>query len=247
MKISIYSFMLLICIGHTSFSQNGAIKVTYLEIRPMPEGVIKEIPEHLRDQVLPALKKKYQKQMTLIIDGVKSSYYEEESIGKRPNGNVNIVTSDAKGSTSVVFKNLTEKTQMTQYELGGKKFLVNKTLPTIPWEVLKEKKDIGKYTAQKAIAAIDGSVVTAWYTNAFPISTGPDNLWGLPGLILEVNFEDNSSVIAREVVLNTEIKLRKPRKGKQVTDEEFQKLKNTYAENLREMYGDKEGTTIIDN
>ncbi|MDE0470322.1 MAG: GLPGLI family protein [Ekhidna sp.] len=247
MKVSIYLFILFFCVGHASLSQNRSIEVTYLEIRPMPKGALENIPEHLRDQVLPALKKKYQKQMTLIVDGVNSSYYEKEAIGKQPNSNINIVTSDTKGSVSVVFKNLTEKILMTQYELGGRKFLVNKKLPTIPWEVLKEKKDIGKYTAQKAVATIDSSVVTAWYTNEFPISTGPDNLWGLPGLILEVNFADNSSVIATEVILNTERKVEKPRKGKQITDEEFQELKNIYAENLREMYDDMEGTTIIDD
>ena len=117
----------------------------------------------------------------------------------------------------------------------------------ISWEILQEKKNIGGYQVQKAISTIGGSTVTAWYASTLPVGNGPKDLWGLPGLILEVGFEDNSFIVAKEITRNAGIKTEQPSKGKQVTEEEFQALKKDYAENLEKMYGGREGTTVIKN
>ena len=44
--------------------------------------------------------------------------------------------------------------------------------------------------------------ITAWYTPDIPINQGPENYWGLPGLILEIN-EPELIILCSKVVLNT--------------------------------------------
>jgi len=76
-------------------------------------------------------------------------------------------------------------------------------------------------------------VVTAWYTPEIPVSQGPGNYWGLPGLILEVN-DERTAILCSKIILNTDEKvaIQAPSKGKKVSQKEFDKIR---AEKLEEM------------
>ena len=76
-------------------------------------------------------------------------------------------------------------------------------------------------------------VITAWYTPEIPISQGPGDYWGLPGLILEVN-DERTAILSSKIVLNSEekIDLEAPSKGKKVNQKEFDKI---MAEKIEEM------------
>ena len=65
-------------------------------------------------------------------------------------------------------------------------------------------------------------IVTAWYTPQIPVSQGPGEYWGLPGLILEVN-AGTTTVLCTEITLNPneKVTIKKPSKGKKVTRDEF--------------------------
>ncbi|MBC8755902.1 GLPGLI family protein [Kordia sp. YSTF-M3] len=65
--------------------------------------------------------------------------------------------------------------------------------------------------------------VEAWYTPQIPVSHGPAEYWGLPGLILEVS-ADNTTMLCSKIVLNSgdEIKIEAPDKGKETTKSEYQ-------------------------
>ena len=43
--------------------------------------------------------------------------------------------------------------------------------------------------------------VTAWYTPQIPVSQGPGEFWGLPGLILEIN-DDKTTILCTKIVMN---------------------------------------------
>ena len=43
--------------------------------------------------------------------------------------------------------------------------------------------------------------ISAWYTPQIPVSAGPGNYHGLPGLILEVN-DGSETVICSKIVIN---------------------------------------------
>ncbi len=75
--------------------------------------------------------------------------------------------------------------------------------------------------------------ITAWYAPEIPISQGPGEYWGLPGLILEVN-DGRTAILCSKIVLNPEekIEIKIPSKGKEVTQEEFNDI---MAEKMEEM------------
>ena len=83
------------------------------------------------------------------------------------------------------------------------------------------------------ISAPKDRVVTAWYTPEIPVSQGPSNYWGLPGLILEVN-DGRTAILCSKIVLNADEKvvIEAPSKGKKVTQEEYDKIR---ADKLKEM------------
>ncbi len=79
--------------------------------------------------------------------------------------------------------------------------------------------------------------VTAWYTPQIPVSQGPGEYHGLPGLILEVN-SDRTTILCSKIVLNPDDKeeLKIPSKGKEVKRKEYNDIMQKKMEEMREMY-----------
>lgn len=80
--------------------------------------------------------------------------------------------------------------------------------------------------------------VVAWYTPQIPINQGPDDYWGLPGLILEVS-ADRTTILCTKIVMNPEEKeeIEKPEKGDEVTQSEYNEIITKKMQEMREMYG----------
>ena len=81
-------------------------------------------------------------------------------------------------------------------------------------------------------------VVTAWYTPQVPVSHGPGEYWGLPGLILEVS-SGRTTILCSKIVMNPGEKeeIKAPSKGKEVTKKEYNDIVKKKMEEMREMYG----------
>jgi len=81
-------------------------------------------------------------------------------------------------------------------------------------------------------------VVTAWYTPQVPVSHGPGEYWGLPGLILEVS-SGRTTILCSKIVMNPDEKeeIKAPSKGKEVTKKEYNDIVKKKMEEMREMYG----------
>ena len=85
-------------------------------------------------------------------------------------------------------------------------------------------------------------LVTAWYTPQIPVSDGPSNYWGLPGLILEIN-EGRTTILCSEIVMNPteKVEIKAPTKGKKVTRKEYAKIMKKKMEEMREMFRNRRG------
>lgn len=84
--------------------------------------------------------------------------------------------------------------------------------------------------------------VTAWFTPQIPVSNGPAEYGGLPGLILEMNI-DRVTILCSKIVLNPEnVKpIKKPAKGKEVSREEFNAIVKEKTEEMRENFRGRGG------
>jgi GLPGLI family protein len=79
-------------------------------------------------------------------------------------------------------------------------------------------------------------VVTAWYTPEIPVNQGPENYWGLPGLILEIN-DGTTTILCSKVVLNPKdrAEIKPSKKGKVISQKEYDETVIKKMEEFREM------------
>lgn len=79
--------------------------------------------------------------------------------------------------------------------------------------------------------------VTAWFTPQIPVSNGPGEFAGLPGLILELNVY-RTTLLCSKIVMNPKEseKIEPPTKGKQVTRAEYVKIVKEKTDEMRENF-----------
>ena len=161
--------------------------------------------------------------------------------------------------------NTKERTKIIEDDIFGKEFLIVEKLQQFDWKLLNETKKIGDYTCFKAKLLVPVSdkqkkeyeeflkkeeikpslfkmqepkdkMIIAWYTPEIPASFGPNNYWGLPGLILEVT-DGKTVILCSKVVLNTKDKkeIKAPKNGKEVTQAEYDKIVMEKMAEMREM------------
>jgi len=113
-----------------------------------------------------------------------------------------------------------------QRDFMSRMFLIETKAEPLPWKLTGNSKEILGYTCMEAFYVKDSSRTVAWFAPSIPISSGPGNFSGLPGLILEVNVNDGKRVILCNSITMGEVadKLEKPRQGKKVSKEEFRAI-----------------------
>jgi GLPGLI family protein len=78
-------------------------------------------------------------------------------------------------------------------------------------------------------------VLTTWYTPEIPVNQGPENYWGLPGLILEIN-DGKTVILCSKIVLNPKEKeIKAPVKGKVISQKEYDETVIKKMQEMREM------------
>ena len=266
------TFMLSCLISGSMFAQDFSGRATYKTHRKssfeLDSTTIAANPG-IQEQMEAQMRKMFQKTFTLDFTKSESMYKEEQELdapkGPSANGGVMVMVMGGDGSSDILYKNISQNRMAHKTELMGKVFLIKDNLVAYDWELTGETKNIGIYTCYKAvyereeesieINMIDGEVkeekvtkkrtIVAWYTPDVPVSNGPNNYGGLPGLILEVN-DGDLTIVCSEIILNPkEIKeINEPTKGKIVTRKKFGEIAEEKTKEMMNRYRSRDGKGI---
>lgn len=218
------------------------------------------------------MKKAFEKTYLLTFNKTESIYEQPQTLEapSGPSGGIMVKTVTA--GDGKIYKNVKDKKSISEEDFFGKEFLVTDSLHNWKWQLQGETKKIGEYTCYKAISVIPVTAedkaeyekrknkksesstqfiyveepkektITVWYTPDIPVSQGPGDYWGLPGLILEVN-DEQTVILCSKIVLNPKdkITIKAPKNGKKVTKKEF----NTQIEKQMEQMKDSKGDIHI--
>jgi len=137
------------------------------------------------------------------------------------------------------------KKLIEQKDLMGRLFLIESAAENRKWKMTGKQKKILGYACSEAVGISKTDTVTAWFTSSIPVNIGPDDIIGLPGMVLEATM-GNLTVKALKVTPDANVAsyIKKPKNGKKVTKEEYEKLKKEKMEELQKEYGGK-GNVII--
>lgn len=219
----------------------------------------------MQEQMIAMMKKQFEKTYILTFNKEASIYKEEESLAPPQPSGINIVVSFSGGS-DVLYKNIKENRYTNQNESFSKLFLIKDELEKLDWKLESETKNIGEYTCYKATKTHQREVfksmsfsnnndkdsetkeeekepemetitTTAWYTPQIPVSTGPGNYHGLPGLILEIN-DGSQTLICSKIVLNPKdkVKIVEPKKGKEVSQKKYDEIMDKKQKEMMERF-----------
>jgi len=145
---------------------------------------------------------------------------------------------------NTMYKDLAEGTKVEQRDIMDKKFLIEDDQKKYTWKLAMEQKEIQGFLCQKATYQDTSIKIEVWFTPQIPVSTGPGNLGGLPGLILEASYDDGRRVVTMEEIKLDEVdkeNLERPTKGKKVTQKEFETIREEKMEEMRKEFGGRPG------
>jgi len=125
-----------------------------------------------------------------------------------------------------LYLDLDKNELVRQVEFMGRLFLVSDTMAPKPWKLINKMTKILDYTCMGAEMQQDGTSVLAYFTSEIPVPAGPDEYFGLPGLVLAVEVDGATAFLAQSVELTpaAEDAVAKPEDGKKVTQLEFERI-----------------------
>lgn len=247
--------VLLIVIGVTGLKAQGFRgEVTYKTKRKVDlkiDSTNTSMTPDIQKQMNEMLKKQFERTFLLTFNKAESIYKEDVELEAPGGGGMsfNGITIKAFGSggSNILYKNTKNASFVNQNEVFGKVFLIKDQLEPREWKLEKDTKNIGEYTCYKASYTTDIEVrvsswgsgdedsesetkmetrtVMAWYTPQIPVSNGPEQYQGLPGLILEIN-DGDLQIVCSKIVLNSKDKgvIKIPKQGKEVTQKMFNEI-----------------------
>lgn len=211
-----------------------------------------------------AMKSASEKKYTLSFNKSECLYEEQEQLEKPEapaNGGFSI--SVAFSGEGKKYLNLKDKICIEEAYIFGKEFLIVEPLEKPDWKLLNETKKIGDYNCFKAELTVQvtekqrteyeeflkkeetkpslfkmeepkDKTIIAWYTPEIPVSFGPKNYWGLPGLILEINEEETIILCSKVTLSNKEkSKIKVPNTGEKVTQKKFDEIQKKKMDSMK--------------
>ncbi|HKK73846.1 MAG TPA: GLPGLI family protein [Saprospiraceae bacterium] len=150
------------------------------------------------------------------------------------------------GSAGDMYRNFEQMRFVNSREFEGKRYLIKGDIEQTPWKVTGVTRDIGGYPCMQAIYddTLEQRALTAWFTPSIPVSAGPGIYGQLPGLIMALDI-NNGETVFRPVTISFEVPeekdLEEPKRGKDITNEEFEKMQRERIEEMREQRSQQGG------
>jgi GLPGLI family protein len=121
-------------------------------------------------------------------------------------------------------------------EFMGKKYIIKKETNRLPWKLEDETREIQGFICKKAFYIDENErEITAWYTEAIRFPIGPENFFGLPGLILEVAINTDDMIITADKIDFRALKkneLKMPKGGQEMSDGEYRAMVEEQMEKM---------------
>ncbi|HNE28873.1 MAG TPA: GLPGLI family protein [Saprospiraceae bacterium] len=140
---------------------------------------------------------------------------------------------------AIFYRNYSSGRKVDSREFFGKVYLIDDSLATPGWKITGQTKTILGYNCLEATTqdTVRKRQITAWFTDAIALSSGPAGFGQLPGMILELDINNGELIFTATKVNFRKLKkneLAAPKKGEKISDADFQKM---VAERMRENGG----------
>jgi GLPGLI family protein len=146
------------------------------------------------------------------------------------------------------FTDLNKSQVIEQKEFMSRVFLIESDPGEVNWRLTGNQKSILNYSCQEAVSDMEGKKVHAWFTPQIPVPAGPALFGNLPGLILAIEMDQGDHIIQAISVepgpVNEEM-MKKPSKGKKVTEEEYQAIVDEKMKEMGAEGGEGGGHAIV--
>ena len=219
-----------------------------------------------------AMKKAFQKNYLLTFNKNEALFEEVVALEKPNPTQGGVSISVSMSGDGDKYMNTKDKISYTEEDIFGDEFVIKDSLPKIAWEISNETKIIGDYNCVKAtyvepvskndleayerqqekikngkttlfeMKKPEPKTITAWYTSEIPVSFGPNGVWGLPGLILQLENENYIYFCTKVSIKNNEtVKIKIPNSGKVISKKEYEK----YEKKMQKQMEDNGGTIMF--
>lgn len=176
--------------------------------------------------------------------------------------------------TTTTYTDLTKQTQYEERAFFEKEFLIVDSLKQYKWKLSEETKTIAKQLCKKATTMVTApqmrvrisrggennndstanapkppkeTELVVWYAEHIPVSVGPDNYSGLPGVIMEMDL-DNGATVTTAVEVSAKYpkkELVQPTKGEKMTRAQFQEQMQKLMQEMQRGGGIRMGGSAI--
>lgn len=143
------------------------------------------------------------------------------------------------------YMDFTKDEKVVSKDVDGKLFLITSKTNPLEWKISRETKKINGFNTKKATFENEGLGYEVWYSTEIKSKCGPEEFYGLPGLVLEAKLihlekpENYTHYQLDQLTMDDTVQFSVPTKGKSVTAEEYATFRKELDKRLQENYGNQ--------
>jgi len=139
-----------------------------------------------------------------------------------------------------IYRDLENNSMLNVLEIMDKEYAIEDSIHCLNWKIRNGMKEIANHICMSAYYydSLREKEIEAWFALDMPITIGPEDYCGLPGVILELNMNNGSVVYTATSIIPSaeELPIEKPtikKRRKIITFEEYQTIEKKIILNCR--------------